>query len=338
MTPASKNHIIEILSGKPADKTPVGLFTTAAPLEVMDRCHIHLPEADHDPVQMAGLARAIADICDFETISYPFDGTVLPEAFGCKMKEGSAGIPPSVLQGPDMPAEQISIPADLMERGRVPVVLKATEILAGQDLPVICGLCGPVDLAAELIGMKDFLIMLLKKPALVNELLKTTTTACLMMANECLHAGADVIKIGEAVSSPQLVPPGMFKEIVRPHYEKLTRNIKGKCVIHVCGSVDSIIEELAECGFCGIIVEESVKDLNYITEKAHHHNVAVIGNVSTVITLYNGKVEEVKAEAIKALQAGVDILAPGCGVAPASPVKNLGELKHARDEYYNLIS
>ncbi len=335
---SSKQHILNILSGKPADRTPVGLFTTAAPLEVMEICHIHLPEADHDPVQMAGLARAVADICGFETISYPFDGTVVPEASGCKMKEGSTGIPPSVLQGPDMPPEQIIIPADLMEKGRVPVMLKASEILAGQDLPVICGLCGPVDLAAELLGMKEFLIMLLKKPDLTDKLLKTTTTACSMVANECLRAGADVVKFGEAVTSPGIIPPGMFRDIIRPHYEELNRNIKGKCVAHVCGPVDSIIEELAGCGFCGISVEESVVDLRYVIERAHAHNVALIGNVSTVTTLYNGKIEDVKSESLEALKAGVDILAPGCGIAPASPVDNLRGLRQARDEYCELIS
>lgn len=59
----------------------------------------------------------------------------------------------------------------------------------------------------------------------------------------------------------------------------------------------------------------------------------IAGNVSTAKTLFTGKPEEVKAEALSALRAGTDLLAPACGIAPGSPLANIKALVEARDEY-----
>ncbi|MDD2439361.1 MAG: uroporphyrinogen decarboxylase family protein, partial [Methanosarcinaceae archaeon] len=35
-----------------------------------------------------------------------------------------------------------------------------------------------------------------------------------------------------------------------------------------------------------------------------------------------------------ALEEGIEVLAPGCGIAPMTPLKNVKALVEARDEYY----
>lgn len=76
-------------------------------------------------------------------------------------------------------------------------------------------------------------------------------------------------------------------------------------------------------GFCGLRIGGGVP------EKV----VKIAGNVSTAKTIFTGKPEEVKAEAINALRAGTDLLAPACGIAPSSPLVNIKALVEARDEY-----
>jgi [methyl-Co(III) methanol-specific corrinoid protein]:coenzyme M methyltransferase len=163
--------------------------------------------------------------------------------------------------------------------------------------------------------------------------MEATSRACIKAANESLEAGADMICFGEAVASPDIVPPAMFKSVIKPHYRQLADSVNGKCVIHVCGKADPIIKDIAECGFCGISVEESVEDLQYAIKMAHEGGAALIGNVSTSVTIYNKTAKEVKAEALKCLETGVDILAPGCGIAPQSPIKNMQALAQARNEF-----
>jgi [methyl-Co(III) methanol-specific corrinoid protein]:coenzyme M methyltransferase len=53
-----------------------------------------------------------------------------------------------------------------------------------------------------------------------------------------------------------------------------------------------------------------------------------------VEVLLAGSPERVTAEAKKCVNDGVDILAPGCGLAPHTPLRNLEAFVHARDEYY----
>ena len=61
----------------------------------------------------------------------------------------------------------------------------------------------------------------------------------------------------------------------------------------------------------------------------------MIGNVSPSRTLLFGTPVTVKAEAKQCLSDGVDILAPGCGIAPRTPLVNIRALVEARDEWYN---
>jgi [methyl-Co(III) methanol-specific corrinoid protein]:coenzyme M methyltransferase len=50
--------------------------------------------------------------------------------------------------------------------------------------------------------------------------------------------------------------------------------------------------------------------------------------------LLPGPVDKIKAEAKQALEEGVDVLAPGCGIAPMTPLENIKAMVAARDEYY----
>ena len=332
-------RILDILDHRNVEKDktiPAALFTTAAPLEVMNKCNTARPEADHDPEKMAALAIAVHRLSGFESISYPFDGTLIAEAFGCRIKWGKEDIPPAVLEGLDVPFEDIDIPSDLLENGRIPALFEATRIIRKEikdEAAIVCGLSGPVDLVSELIGMKSFLVLLLKEPGVAERLLNVATEACILVANKCLEEGADVVKFGDAVTSPDIVPPAMFISTIKPVYTKLVDSVKGKCVIHVCGKTDPIIGELAECGFCGVSIEEDVEDLRGAVENVHEHSSVLIGNVSTSKTIYNGTPEEVRKEAMMAMEAGIDILAPGCGIAPQSPLVNLRAIVEARDEY-----
>ncbi len=62
----------------------------------------------------------------------------------------------------------------------------------------------------------------------------------------------------------------------------------------------------------------------------------IVGNISTTQTLFTGSPEEVKAEVKRALEAGVDIVAPGCGLAPRSPIENIKAMVEGRNEFYNI--
>jgi len=47
-----------------------------------------------------------------------------------------------------------------------------------------------------------------------------------------------------------------------------------------------------------------------------------------------GPVDKIKTESKQALADGIDVLAPGCGIAPMTPLENIKAMVAARNEYY----
>ena len=83
---------------------------------------------------------------------------------------------------------------------------------------------------------------------------------------------------------------------------------------------------MVETGFDGISIEEDV-DIAQI--KPSVGDVKILGNVSSKGALVMGDPNEVEAEAKKALEAGVDLLEPGCGISPITPIDNIKALVKA---------
>ena len=89
----------------------------------------------------------------------------------------------------------------------------------------------------------------------------------------------------------------------------------------ICGNITRILNDLKGIPFDALSIDEKV-DLG-IAKKILGDDFRIVGNISPINTLLLGTPEEVKEECINALKCGVDLLAPGCGVAPETPTRNL---------------
>lgn len=320
------------------DTPLVGTATTAGILDLMDISGACRPEADRDSEQMAKLAASLHTDAKLEVIRIPFDVTVIGEALGCQIDSGTKARTPSVITNPfeDEP-EDFEIPTDLLERGRITVVMEAISLLkndAGLNVPLVAGIEGPADLASYLCGIRSFLKWTVKKPETAKNIIEKCIDACITCANAYLLSGADAVVIADALSSPEMMGPDAFRQIVKPALIRFNKSIRGHSILHICGETDSIMPDMLECGFSAISIEENVKDLKYMIDSAHRNNTAIIGNISTSDTLYRKTPEDVRKEAFQCLYANVDILAPGCGMAPETPLKNILAMVKARDEYF----
>lgn len=209
--PNFRTEILRTLEGKTPAQIPVGTFTTASVLELMDLCGAARPKADCQPEKMTVLAFSQYVNASFETLRYPFDMVVLGEALGCVVDPGTKARTPAVLSGSLESSSVIpELPEDLLEKGRIPAVLKATEILrekAGSNLPLIVGMEGPADFATYLCGITRFLKWTIKRPHIVARLIDLCTDACTMYTRECLRREADSVVITDIVSSPDIISP-----------------------------------------------------------------------------------------------------------------------------------
>ena len=134
----------------------------------------------------------------------------------------------------------------------------------------------------------------------------------------------------DSAASGDLISPGQHLEFALPGEVKGMRAIReggGMGVLHLCGNISGHMDGMLQVHADGISVEQST-DLRWAKAKARG-KAALIGNVSPTSTLLFKRPEDVLREAQGCLNAGVDILAPGCGFAPGTPLANMMALRGA---------
>ena len=83
-------------------------------------------------------------------------------------------------------------------------------------------------------------------------------------------------------------------------------------------------------GVNGISVDQRV-DIKTATESVE--NSIIIGNLDPVAVLWNGNPESIEAASKKVLDAGVGLLAPGCGIVSMTPNVNLQKMVECTINY-----
>ncbi len=332
-----KERFINALLGKPKDYTPPTCITQVGIVEAMEAIGIRWPEAHRDPQMMATLGVSLYKLAGLETARVPFDLTIQAEVLGAAVDLGKIDRQPMIKEHPITSVDQLEIPDDFLKRGRIPVVLEATKILKekfGDTLPIIVGFEAPITLAGHLIGAENLMRWLIHKRSEVRDLLEKTTEANIIYAEALLEAGADALNPCDPTSSPNLLSPMDFRELVKPCLRDLIDSVRGYFILHICGESAPIVKDMAETGAHALSIEDKV-DIRSAKQSAGGKS-RICGNVSTSRTIFMGKPDKVKEEAKSALDAGVDLLAPACGLAPGSPLENIKALVTAVKEYYKL--
>lgn len=328
-----KERLMNALFGKPIDRVPTfcsGCSQTVT-VECMEAIGVYWPEAHKDPEKMAKLSASVYELTGLEVAGVPYCLTVEAEALGCKIKWGEKKDDiPQVLQTPYKTPNEVKIPDNFLDLERVPVVLRAISLLkdmVGDTLPVAAGLTGPLSLAGHLYGIENLLRGVIRTPENVQGFIEVASEVGSIFGKALFEAGAYTVTIADPTTSCDLISPKTFKEFVKPAIQKIVKVIGRPTFLHICGNATPILGEMADTGVNAISVDEKV---NISQAKALLGNkVKIAGNISTANTLLLKKPEDVKEACRKALEAGVDILAPSCGIAPRTPNINIRTLVEA---------
>jgi [methyl-Co(III) methanol-specific corrinoid protein]:coenzyme M methyltransferase len=330
-------RVLSALLGGEVDRVPVtsiaGCGGTAT-LGTQEATGISLTDAHHDTEKMASLSLACHQLTGIENVRVPFDFVVEPEALGCEIKWwAKPELLPSVKTHPYKNPDDLTAPSNFLEAGRIPVVLKAITSLkeqVGDFLPISSLALGPFSLAGELAGVENLLIWTLKKPKLVDAFVGFSTELVIEYAKAQFRAGSNIVEVADAMASQDMISPTAFRRFVKPALTKIADRLGGIRVLHICGRTAQIWSDLVAIDFNGLSVEAEIAQVKPILG-----NMKILGNVSSKKTLVLGSPDDVKAEARKALEEGVDLLEPECGFSPSTPIENIQALVAARDEYYS---
>ena len=332
----SKRRVLSALLGGKVDKVPVtsiGGCGGTVTVDMQEATKIYWPEAHKNSEMMAKLAIASCRLTGIENVRVPFDFVVEPEALGCDIKWGtSSESVPSVTKHPYKSPKDLKMPTKLLEAGRIPIVLDAIRYIrkeVGDLLPISSLVIGPFTLAGELVGTGTFMKWILKNPDYVTKFIEFTTEVAIEFGKAQYRAGSDIVEVADPMASLSLISPTMFRNFAKEPLSRVADNLGGLRVLHICGETGKIISDIVETGFDGISLEGAVS-----TIKPFVGDVKILGDLSSKKTLIYGSKGDINAEVIQALNSGVDLLEPDCGLPPITPLRNIKVMVKSRDEFY----
>ncbi len=145
-----------------------------------------------------------------------------------------------------MAVDELPMP-DVRNDGRFPVKIEAVRAMSQGDYAVIAWVMSAFQLAAQLRGFKGMIVDLMRGDRDVRPLLDRCLKVSSDFARVLVEEGADVIAIGNASSSMDVLSPGTYIGKLAAYDRKLAESIRktGALVqMHICGNITPILGEL----------------------------------------------------------------------------------------------
>jgi [methyl-Co(III) methanol-specific corrinoid protein]:coenzyme M methyltransferase len=307
------------------DRMPCFGANSTVTYDQMEKVQAFWPEGHEKGETMAKQALAAYTVVGFDAVRVPFCQTFEAEALGCTLKsggtEGITGIqhPPTPYKLDDIPV----FPNDFLSRGRIPELLKAVRILkkeVGDEAAIVAGIIGPFTIAGSILDTVPLLKATFKAPHKIRPFLDLGEKAGTALAKALIDAGADIICCEDMTASPELIAPKTYGEY-ELEYKKQFDAISIPKILHICGNVDAIVEWMGQTG-ADILSLEPKANAKLAREKCGP-DIILLGGVDTATTLYMKDAETVRKGCEESIADGIQILAPGCAIAPGTPLENL---------------
>lgn len=214
---------------------------------------------------------------------------------------------------------------DPEKSARMPLFLEVAEGLSrGEGRMSGAYVTGPFTLLAQLMGTEELLDRVRLGDTLTEPIAFTTSVVGEYAA--ALAARVEMVVVvdptAEALSAED------YASLYRPYISGLAGIIRSSgaiCLLHVCGDVTHLLEELTLTGAEGICLDSRVNLQREIERMPS--NVVVMGNIDPKRVMQRGTPEDVRWEVRRLLRntskARNFVLSTGCDVPVDTPVRNL---------------
>jgi len=329
MTP--KERVMNALTGKPVDRTPVANPTNVATVELMDMVDAPFPNACRDPELAARLAATGYTELGFDSVMPYFSIIQESSALGCDMQWEEKDNWPTVRmynpiwKGPD----DVEIPPGFLEHSDNIAITRSIEILnreLGDDVAVIGKTMGPWTLAYHVFGVESFLLMTVDDPDLVMRGLHKLKEISMLFGEAQIAAGADALTFPDHATG-DLVSGEYYRRFLLEIHQEMAERLKVPLILHICGNTTDRMEYIAQNGMASFHFD-SKNDPQEAMDIVNGR-ISLVGNINNPETLYARGPEEVRAEVNRCMDAGVNMIAPECAVPLATKLENLIEIPRA---------
>jgi [methyl-Co(III) methanol-specific corrinoid protein]:coenzyme M methyltransferase len=324
----AKERVMAVLNHEEADRMPCFGANSTVTYEQMEKVGAFWPEGHVKGEAMAKQALAAYTVLGFDAVRVPFSQTIEAEALGCALKpgtgpDGEEGIPgidhPPPYQLDDTP----EFPDDFLNRGTIPELLEAVRILKAQlkgEVPIVAGIIGPFTIAGALLDIVPLLKATVRAPRKIKPFLGVAEKAGTTLAKALVEAGADIIACEDMTASPLMIPPETYREIELPYQQKQFAAIPVPKILHICGNVDQIVAYMGQTGAEVLSLEPRASA--QLAREECGPEIILMGGADVAEVLYMKDPKTVRRECRKCIDDGIQILAPGCAVAPGTSTDN----------------
>lgn len=327
-----RERVLRLFTGGETDRPPcfsgMGNVTT----EGLKKFGYKFAALHSDAKMMSDAAASTYRLFGFECGVVPFDLCVEAEALGCEINVYAhledilyPTIRKKLIHTED--EMDISIPADLSTRGRIPLLKEAIGHIKddiGNEVAIGTYVLGPFTLAGQIMELNDLLKLSFKKPDKVGKLMDTLADAIVIVAKEYEKAGADYITVREMGATSDVLSPRVFKNLIQPYLKKIFAEIHPNSVLHICGKTNDISVFMLETGAKAISVDQ--KNDIAETRKKIGTDALLFGNYDPYNVLVSGTEDKIRETIRKCLDDGVSAVWPGCDIWPTVPPENISAM------------
>ena len=333
-----KERLLTVLRHGMVDRVPVVSPLQTATIEQMEQTGTYWPDAHLHPEKMARLALAAPLLLGLENVRVPFETSGDASAFDMEIVHRSLRRQPGVIGRRIMSPEgfaDVEMP-DPKKDGLIPVELEAIRLIKGErpDLPLICGICSPHMLALQLLGCREANRLMTEDTILFSATLHKAKAWAVTHALAAVEAGADVICLIDPLACEGVWNTYQYQVHALPYLRHVCTKVESAgapVILHSCGDVTLNLPQMSRTGANGISLDYEV-DIS-LAKGAVEGRCAIIGNLSPTALILRGPVEEIERTVRSCIEAGVDAIAPGCGLAIETPNAHIRAMVEATKAY-----
>lgn len=328
-----RERVLAALAGRSVDRPAVVCPTSIATVSLMDQVQAPFPEAHHDPDLMTRLAETGYTEAGFDTVMPVFSVVQESVAMGCEVDWGGKANWPTCTGALAQTADQIRIPADVLNKRETRCVLDSIAMLKrrlGDQVAIIGKTMGPWTLGYHVFGTQQFLMLTIDDPDEVKRSLDVLKELTVQFGVAQIEAGADVLTLPDHATG-DLVSATYYRDFLQDIHAELCERIPCPLILHICGATEDRMPYIRETGFDAFHFDsknDTRRSLEIMQDKCR-----LVGNINNPQTLFRGTVEDVRREVTAVLDAGLAIVAPECALPLACPLENLQAIPKTIQEW-----
>ncbi len=336
MSYSAMDRFTHAFEGKLFDRVPIFPMTSSWVPANFSRAS--LEETVKDPDILVEAQLKARDAVGYDCFFAYAEALHVAEAFGCSMRYTDTGplatsLPIEIKTLEDVDKFRCPNPSSSGRFPEIQEVIRKLHDYGKGDIPLLGLVEGPFTAACRIFEAQMIMRMTMKNRVVLEALLDKINDFLIEYGRTLIKNGANVIFLPDPSSSCSMIAPRLYREIVLPRVQRLTKNLSVPCMLHICGDTSLILELMNESG-------AEVLSLDQCMDMPEARRVlpgAVIGgNIDPINALLMGTREKVVEDTLACLRTtGIEkfVLMSGCGVPPKAPVENVKAMVDTACEY-----